>query len=212
VAGLSQVTDIAAGGYHSCAVRSTGRVFCWGNNEFGQLGDTTTIQRQTPVRVASLSGITQIAAGGGHNCALRSTGRVFCWGDNHTGQLGDGTTTSRHTPVRVVNLSAVTQIAAGGRVPPQPGFFDQSCAVRATGRAFCWGYNGLGQLGDGTNETRLAPVRVVTLPNVEQMSVGRLHSCGLRENGQAFCWGANFTGELGDGTTTHRWTPAPVSE
>jgi len=87
----------------SCATRTSGRVFCWGANGYGRLGDGTTTQRSTTVRVIGLTNATQVTAGRSHSCGVRPNGRAYCWGWNGYGQLGDGTTTDRWTAVRVVD-------------------------------------------------------------------------------------------------------------
>ena len=102
----SGVTTIAANGLftgHACAVRTDGSLTCWGDNRFGQLGDGTTTDRNSPVEVTGLtSGVLAVAPGSGHTCAVTAAGGLLCWGDNRFGQLGDGTTNSHTTPVDVV--------------------------------------------------------------------------------------------------------------
>lgn len=195
--------QIAAGGSNTCMVHQNGRVACWGSNQFGQLGDGTTINRTTPVAAESLRNITQVSTGNVHSCALRQNRRVFCWGFNDAGRLGQSSLQEFiATPLRVRNLSQVTQISAGG---------NHNCARRETGRVFCWGGNNSGSLGDGTTTSRFKPERVQGINNALQVAAGGSFSCGIRQDGQARCWGRNSHGQIGDGTTLDRLTPVIVA-
>ena len=205
VVGLgSAMQAVAARGGHTCALLATGSVSCWGDNEFGQLGDGTTTNRSAPVKVAGLgSPVQAVAAGSDHTCVLLADGSVSCWGWNAYRQLGDGTTMNRSAPVKVVALhSAVQAVAAGS---------DHTCVLLADGSVSCWGRNGDGQLGDGTTTDWSGPQEVVGLyAGVQAVAAGLHHTCALRVNGTVHCWGRNRDGQLGDGTTTDRSEPAKV--
>jgi len=160
VVGLaSGVATIAAGGDHTCALTTGGRLKCWGSNRNGGLGDGTAIDSGTPVDVVGFStGVAIIAAGYWHTCALTAGRGVKCWGLNEYGQLGDGTTTQRCTPVDGVGLANGVAAIAAGR--------DHTCALTAGGGVKCWGSDLYGQLGLGTIYYRTTPVDVIALLKV----------------------------------------------
>lgn len=147
-------SSLGSAGYHTCALTSSGQAYCWGQNAFGELGDGTTTNRNTPVAVAQPSGVTFSAMGTGRTpCALTAAGQAYCWGANNNGQLGDNSLTNRTAPVRVHQPGGVafTLIQSGG---------SHTCALSTAGALYCWGANSFGQLGDGTITRRLAPVMV----------------------------------------------------
>jgi hypothetical protein len=144
----SGVKTVAAGERHTCAVTHDGAVKCWGDNEYGQLGDGTGSDSSIPIVVSGqTSGLKAVAVGGRHTCALNDAGGVRCWGFNHDGQLGDGTRNDRSLPGDVVGVtSGAKAISAGGQ---------HTCALTLK-YAVCWGDNEDGQLGDGTTTDTLA--------------------------------------------------------
>ena len=142
---LTDIVDIAAGNNHALAVRSDGSVWRWGSPHT----TTASTPDRLPVRVVGLSDIVAVAAGDTFSLALRNDGRVFAWGRNFDGQLGDGSGVFRVNPVEVPNLTAVRSIAAGRA---------SSFAIRSDGSVMAWGMGG--NLGDGTNVTRLSPVPI----------------------------------------------------
>lgn len=201
------IIQTAVGTYHTVALDSTGRVYAWGLNSVGQLGDGTTSNRNLPTEVTALSGkkIIQIFAYGSNVFALDDQGRVYSWGSNPWGQLGDGTTTNRATPVEVTALAGmgVTQIS---------GHATATFAV-ASGRVYAWGSNGRGQLGDGTTISHKKPVEMATLAGktIVQIGASSAHTAALDSAGRVYTWGSNSDGALGDGTTVDRYAPALVS-
>jgi alpha-tubulin suppressor-like RCC1 family protein len=206
VSGLSSgVSKISLGSYHSCALLDTGGVKCWGENSYGELGDGTSDARLVPVNVSGLNtGVSAISAGSSHTCALSGAGAVLCWGNNSDGQLGNGTTVSAMTPMTVTGFaSGGTAIVAG---------YQHSCALAGPDHVKCWGYNGSGQLGDGTTTNSLAPVEVSGIGiSVTALAVGDSHTCVLTSTGGVKCWGSNSYGELGDDTHVDSRTPVNVS-
>lgn len=196
------VSKIAAGANHTCAVTTAGRLKCWGYNGYGQLGDGSLTNRVTAVDVVGLgSGVASISTGHYYTCATLTSGAAKCWGYNGAGQLGDNSATSRSAPVTVVGLtSGVASITAGN---------GHTCATLTSGAAKCWGTNGNGQLGVNDTNSRSTPVDVLG-SGVAEISAGGNHSCALMTSGTAKCWGGNSFGQLGDNSTATRLTPVDV--
>ena len=147
---LTDVVAIAAGSYHSLALKSNGTVWVWGNNSVGQLGNSNTNNLSRPMMNNNLSGVTAIAAGYAHSMALKSDGRVLAWGRNSCGQLGNGTIIDRSTPVHVMNSNVVGTGGSGdmGNVIAISAGNYHSFAVKSDGPCWGWGYNACGQLGN----------------------------------------------------------------
>lgn len=209
VSGLtSGVLQVSTGHNFTCAVVTNNTIKCWGDNSTGQLGTGNTTSSLTPITVGGLTGnTTAVTAGDGFACALQanSNGSVYCWGDNTYGQLGNGTTTSSLSPVAVTGLGT-------GVVAISAGFGPTACALLNTGGLKCWGYNGNGQLGNGTTTQSLIPTDVTGMTSgVASFDVGPSTVCAVNTSGGLKCWGYNGNGQLGNGTTTQSLTPGDVT-
>lgn len=199
-----EVVQIAAGGLHTCAVTPSGGVKCWGANNDGQLGDSGSLLKRTPVDVVGLtSGVASITSGNSHTCAVTTAGGLKCWGLNSSGQLGDNSITTRRIPVDVQGLSAGVAKASAGA--------SHTCAVTFSGAAKCWGNGGYGRLGDGSGATRRIPGDVAGMASgVADISAGANHTCATTTSGAAHCWGQGGYRQLGLGTTDNQLTPQLV--
>lgn len=204
VQGVSDAIQVAVGGYHACALLSTGHIGCWGGDFYGALGDGKEGRSSIPVEVRGVSDAVQVSASDETSCALLSDGHVDCWGRNESGQLGNGTTTNSSVPVEVHGISDAIQVAVGE---------SYACALLASGRIDCWGAGYYGQLGDGSKENSTVPVEVQGVSAAAQVTAGGgvvEHSCALLLNGHIDCWGRNEHGQLGNGTTTSSDIPVEV--
>ena len=177
---------------HTCALRASGELACWGSNDEGQLGDGTQTRRPSATSVVDLANVTDLAVGGLHTCAGGSGGEVWCWGYAWNGQLGNGDSGPNH------NRSRPTSVVIDGPVRLMAGV-SHTCALRPSGEVLCWGRNDEGQLGFvGAAAT---PTPVPGVADAIQLSAGLGHTCALLRSGDVLCWGDNSRGQLGGGTS-----------
>src|SRR5262245_37765699 len=233
-ASASPTAAISTSEATTCVVSSDGTVWCWGANQYGQLGNGTTSLTIAPVQAVQvttedggpLEGVVAIAAGQVHECALKGGGTVWCWGYHYYGNLGNGMSGVRpgldcHTEggcgtpyaVQVVSgqgggpLTNVLKVIAGSM---------HTCALRSDGTVWCWGDNAKVGLGDGTTTNRSTPVQVTEgnaqtpFTSAADIAAGDGTSCASKTNGSAWCWGGNADGQVGDGTTRNRKSAARV--
>ncbi|MEM9073904.1 MAG: hypothetical protein AAGE52_35760, partial [Myxococcota bacterium] len=190
-------------GQHSCVRTRGGRVYCWGPNASGQVGDGTTTPRLRPTLLDGIEDATQVETGTEHTCVLHATGAVSCWGENSWLRLGLSGTTDRLVPTDIPGLGDVVEIAAGGTL---------TCVRVRSGQGRCFGQGIFGQLGDGSSPSSSATPRdVLGLTNAIDITAGHAHACAIRETGQAVCWGRGDDGALGDGTERRLNTPTDVT-
>ena len=212
-----QVTTPAASGWASvggnggngtCATRTTGTLWCWGNNESGQLGIGNYTNQSLPrqVTMPAAGGWASVSAGYDHSCATRTDGTLWCWGYDNSGQLGNGNHFGSDQPRQV------TTPAPGGwaSVTAGNGF---TCATRAGGTLWCWGGSNNGQLGNGTGSSQDRPRQVTTPAPGGWASVtgGYFDTCATRAGGTLWCWGNNSYGQLGIGDQPFQYRPRQVA-
>ena len=210
--------SLAAGDGSSCLLAG-GTVECWGQNTYGELGNGTTKHSKVPVPITvagtPLAGqtISQVAVGDGIGCALTTAGAVSCWGGDGFSRVGSASVTKSLVPVAVdtsgvLSGSTVSQISAKRW---------HVCVLTSDSVIACWGYNGSGQLGDGSTTSRSTPVAVnvsgtpLSGKTISSIDVGGSSSCAVATDGTVGCWGENSNGQLGNGTTTSSSVPVAVT-
>jgi alpha-tubulin suppressor-like RCC1 family protein len=195
---------LSAGARHACALNASGRAFCWGADESGQLGDVREMNSTTPIPVSdSTLRFTMLSAGDNHTCGVSNTGAAYCWGRGEQGQIGNGGMSNQDVPTPVIGGVLFTAIAAGG---------SHTCGVSTSGSMYCWGSNENGQSGSGAAQgsTISSPVLVTGPGDFTAVTAGENHSCGIAGGGQVYCWGESEYGELGDGITAAHSTGSPT--
>jgi alpha-tubulin suppressor-like RCC1 family protein len=196
---------VGLGQFVSCICDRTGQAWCWGQNLAGELGIGTKSMTGAlvPVQVPGVTDCAQIAGGAQHTCVVHTGGTVSCWGDNDTGQAGQPKSTPVLTsPTLVAGLTIAVEVQGGEKY---------TCARNSDMTVNCWGDNSMGQLGDGTNVSRSAPMPVVGLASdILEVAAGRFSACARHATGAVSCWGSNSNGQLGNGSRQDSNVPVDV--
>ena len=201
-------------GQNGCVIASDSLAYCWGFNVNGGRGNNTTTDSLVPTAVYTggvLSGktIKQITSGYGTSCVIASDNLAYCWGTGSYGELGNNTTGGFSSVAVAVNT---TGVLSGKTIKYIASQWDTSCVIASDNQVYCWGYNGFGQLGNGTKTDSPVPVAVSTSgvmsgKSIISLSVGSGHVCATSSDNQTFCWGSDTAGELGDSGTTFSSVP-----
>ncbi len=177
-----KVISVSLGDYHSAAIKEDGSLWTWGRNDCGQLGDGTTADKTTLVKI--MDNVVSVSLGGYHSAAIKEDGSLWTWGNNSSGQLGDGTKANKTIPIKV--MDGVSSVSLGGY---------HSAAIKEDGSLWIWGENGAGQLGDDTTVHKSIPFKI--MEDVTSVSLGHAHSAAIKEDGSLWTWGSDDYGELG---------------
>lgn len=193
---------IATGLSHSCALTSGSKVYCWGRNANGQLGNTSTTDQLIATAIDTGNNYSSITTGSAFTCGIRTTGqKIYCWGLNSKGQLGIGSVAQRTSPTASANTGSFQVVSAGAT---------HACGVQTNQKLYCWGDNAQYQLGDGTTTQQNSPKEIGSSLKWSWVSAGGYHSCGITDTNMAYCWGRNDYGQVGDTTTAQKKTPVAV--
>lgn len=194
--------QVDCGRYHTCLVKNGGEIFCWGGNDFGQLGVGDTAYRDAPDRVLNIIDGVSVGVGAESACLIRTDGTGWCWGKNDVGQLGNG----------VPSVYEVAPVPMTGLVDARlfgPGL-DHTCVVLDDNSVWCLGSDADEQLGNGMLGDSLALGSVPGLAGSAVIDSGAVHSCAVKHDGTLWCWGGNGSGQLGVNSSDPASAPLQV--
>lgn len=200
-----KISKLSEFNHHICAIKSntsSGALYCWGLNQYYQLGIGNTTNQSTPILVHSGTQYSSITTKSDtHSCGITDLGYLRCWGLNQYGSLGDGTITQRPLPTPIDGTVTYKQIAISSNF---------SCGITGNGDLKCWGLNSSYQLGDGTSVNKLTPTLIDAGTKYNFVALGDVHACGITQLGVLKCWGGNLSGQLGDGSVIPKSTPTII--
>ena len=209
--------QFSSGYYHACVIASDNKLYCWGRNHRGQLGNNSMVDSSRPVAVnmtGVLAGktIKQISTGAYHTCVVASDDNAYCWGENMKGQLGNNSTANSSVPVKV----DTSGVLAGKTIKQISTGHYHTCAVASDDKMYCWGENNNGELGNGSTVDSRVPVAVnmtgvLAGKTIKQMSVGTYNTCVIASDDKVYCWGSNAYGQVGNNSLTDSNVPVAVN-
>lgn len=191
---------VKTGGVTSCYLDGVGDVYCWGSNQYGQLGRESIKYSSSPVKVEGFKNIVDIAIASHTICAVDRDNSIFCIGSNRSGQLGLGLyIPSRSVPERVYTSLPLVKLRSGS---------DTFCAVLTDETMECWGASPFNIIGVGA---KYIPTKYASIDNIKDVALTRDSACAVKTDDTLWCWGANFSGQLGQGNYTHKQFPVQVT-
>jgi len=201
IAGGTNWKQVACGYSHTAIIKTDGTLWAWGQNGYGQLGDSTVVQRSSPVQtIAGGTNWKQVSGGIYHTTAIKTDGTLWTWGYNSNGALGDSTVADKRSPVQTITGGTNWKQVSGG------GY--HTTAIKTDGTLWAWGSNAFGALGDSTVTDKSSPVQTITGgTNWKQVSGGGYYTMATKTDGTLWTWGRNVNGQLGDNTLTTRSSP-----
>ncbi len=210
--GVNSFSTLSTNANFACAIANTGIVYCWGDGSSnGQIGSGANVSVNVPTAVVMPSGVTSftaISTNSNFSCALANTGAAYCWGSGGSGQIGNGDNLDVNVPTLVTMPNGVTSfssISTNG---------SSSCALANTGKIYCWGEGGSGQVGNGDIISVNVPTPI-TMPNgvtsFSSVSTNGYFSCALANNGNVYCWGYGSDGQIGNGENNDVNVPTAVT-
>jgi len=193
--------DIAAGAHYTVALKTDGTLWAWGYNEFGQLGDGTTVNKSSPIQIGIANDWQTIATNNNHTVALKKDGSLWAWGSNNYGQLGDATIIQKNAPTQIGTATNWKTIAAG---------YEHTTAIKTDGTLWVWGSNNNGQLGDGSTTYKTVPTQMGILTSWKTVACGWGNTIAIKTDETLWAWGYNRLGKLGNGTKVDSHIPIQI--
>jgi alpha-tubulin suppressor-like RCC1 family protein len=213
--------SVDAGFFHSCGLTALGEAYCWGTGSRGEFGDGSFSSASLPVPAATGLALAGFEAGTLFSCGIEANGTGYCWGgfNNFVGQHGTGSRDNSNVPVAIAGSLSFAAVEAHNH----NNITGVNCGITTTGAAYCWGNDGVGQVGNGAAADvcptasfgdipcENAPAAVAGGLTFDEVSVGSFHVCGLTSAGELYCWGWNEHGQLGDGSKIDSDIPVRVA-
>ena len=213
ISSLANWNQISCGDFHTAAINTTGELWSWGANSVGQLCDGTVVDKLSPVQIGSLSKWQQVSCGHNYTAAIKANNTLWLGGLNDYGQLGTSTLgwlTSMQLMLGKFGESADWEVIDPSETLMIAGWGDTVHAIKTDGTLWGCGYNGFGQLGDGTTVDKSSPVQIGSLTDWKQVAGGFGQTAAVKTDGTLWTWGYNYYGQLGDGTTVNQSSPVQI--